>query len=277
MLENSVTQCSGCNSPVDPTTLNNGSFFISIPIAPQIQYILQNPELQSELSYRVDRPSKAEHMISDMYDGDLYKALSAPGDMLSDPNNLSYTFNSDGAPLHKSSTCSIWPIHLHLNELPPNTRFKHVMLAGLWFGPTEPRMHVFLKPFVDQAKVLATKGVSWRKDGNVFISKSVDSKARPTMQNSTQFNGYFGCGFCLYPGTLVNRQVTYPDRDAESMLNDMEEALILQKNVRGIKGPSPLINMPCFDIVWGFVPDYMHAVLLGVARQHAALLLESAD
>ena len=57
----------------------------------------------------------------------------------------------------------------------------------------------------------------------------------------------------------------------------MEEALILQKNVRGIKGPSPLINMPCFDIVWGFVPDYMHAVLLGVSRQHAALLLESAD
>lgn len=164
------------------------------------------------------------------------------------------------------------------------------MLAGLWFGPTEPQMHVFLKPFVDQAKVLATKGVSWRKDGNVFISKvvgvccCVDSKARPTMQNSTQFNGYVGCGFCLYPGTLVNRQVKYtvtdsdyPDRDAESMLNDMEEALILQKSVRGIKGPSPLINMPCFDIVWGFVPDYMHAVLLGVARQHAALLLESAD
>lgn len=103
VLENSVTQCSGCNSPVAPDTLNNGSFFISIPIAPQIQYILQNPELQSKLSYRVDRPSKAENIISDIYDGDLYKALSAPGEMLSDPNNLSYTFNSDGAPLYKSS------------------------------------------------------------------------------------------------------------------------------------------------------------------------------
>ncbi|XP_045913156.1 uncharacterized protein LOC123975596 [Micropterus dolomieu] len=248
VLENSVTQCLGCNSPVEPKTLNNGSFFISVPISLQIQHILQTPELQSQLSYRVNRPGKAENIISDIYDGDLYKVLSEPGEILSDPNNLSYTFNS------------------------------------------EPQMHVFLKPFVDQAKVLATKGVSWRKDGKVVISKvvgvccCVDSKARPAMQNCTQFNGYFGCGFCLHPGTLVNGQVKYtitetdyPDRDAESMLNDMEEAVILQKNVRGVKGPSPSINMPCFDIVWGFVPDYMHAVLLGVARQHAALLLQSTD
>lgn len=58
-------------------------------------------------------------------------------------------------------------------------------------------MHVFLKPFVDQdqAKVLAIKGVSRRKDGKVVFSKvlavcyCVASKARPAMQNCTQFNG----------------------------------------------------------------------------------------
>ncbi|XP_041834084.1 uncharacterized protein LOC121635090 [Melanotaenia boesemani] len=290
VLARAITVCSACNSPVDPTTLNNGAFFISVPIAPQIQNILHTPELQTKLSYRVDRPAKAGNIISDIYDGDLYKVLSAPGEILSDPNNLSYTFNSDGSPLYKSSRFSIWPIHLHLNELPPNIRFKHVILAGLWFGSTEPQMHVFLKPFVDQAKALATKAVSWKKDEGVVISKvvglccCVDSKARPAMQNCTQFNGHFGCGFCLHPGTLVNRQVKYPitesdypDRDAESMLKDMEEALNLKKNVRGVKGPSPLINMPFFDIVWGFAPDYMHAVLLGVARQHAMLLLESVD
>lgn len=65
----------------------------------------------------------------------------------------------------------------------------------------------------------------------------------------------------------------YPDRDTENMLNDVEQALIIHKNVRGVKGPSPLINMPCFDIVSG----YMYAILLGVARQHATLLLESTD
>lgn len=112
----------------------------------------------------------------------------------------------------------------------------------------------------------------------------VDSRARPAMQNTTQFNGYFGCGFCLHPGTLVNKQVKYtvtateyPEREAKEMLADMEQAVALKRNVSGVKGPSPLINMPCFDIVWGFVPDYMHAVLLGVIRQLTELLLSNSD
>ncbi|KAG0434329.1 hypothetical protein HPB47_019180 [Ixodes persulcatus] len=37
--------------------------------------------------------------------------------------------------------------------------------------------------------------------------------------------------------------------------------------VNGVKGPSPLINVLGFDIVWSFRPDYMHCVLLGVVRQ----------
>lgn len=109
-------------------------------------------------------------------------------------------------------------------------------------------------------------------------------KARPAMQNTTQFNGYFGCGFCLHPGNLVERQIKYTvsdieysDRDAEGMLGDMELALVEQKSVRGVKGPSPLINMSHFDIVWGFVPDYMHAVLLGVIRQLTELMLEGTN
>lgn len=104
------------------------------------------------------------------------------------------------------------------------------------------------------------------------------------MRNTTQFNGYFGCGFCLRPGTLIDRQVKYTvsateyaDREAKGMLADMELALAQNASIRGVKGPSPLINMPYFDIVWGFVPDYMHAVLLGVIRQLTERLLNSSD
>uniref|UniRef100_A0A1A8BXJ7 Uncharacterized protein n=1 Tax=Nothobranchius kadleci TaxID=1051664 RepID=A0A1A8BXJ7_NOTKA len=164
------------------------------------------------------------------------------------------------------------------------------MLAGLWFGAQEPVMPIFLKLFVDQAKTLASNGVSWRKCGALVNSKivglccCVDSKARPAMQNTTQFNGYFGCGFCLHPGTLVEKQVKYtvtateyPEREANKMISDMEQAVEQHRSVRGVKGPSPLINMPYFDIVWGFVPDYMHAVLLGVIRQLTELLLSGSD
>lgn len=290
MIKQKITHCAGCKENVDASTLNDGCFFINISIASQIKSILETPDLQSKLQYKTDRPPQADNIISDIYDGEMYKKLSVPGQILSDVNNLSYTFNSDGSPLYKSSKFSIWPIHVHLNELPPKLRFHHVMLAGLWFGPTEPVMHMFLKPFVEQAKSLVSEGVSWKRDGEACISKvvgiccSVDSKARPTMRNTTQFNGYYGCGFCLYPGTLVDKQVkypitpvNYPDRDAESMERDMEEALIVRKSVRGVKGPSPLINMSFFDIVWGFTPDYMHCVLLGVTRQLATRLLQDSE
>ncbi|XP_049268585.1 uncharacterized protein LOC125757225 [Rhipicephalus sanguineus] len=51
------------------------------------------------------------------------------------------------------------------------------------------------------------------------------------------------------------------------MVADMQTAADLERSIRGVKGPSPLINVPGFDIVWSFRPDYMHTVLLGVVRQ----------
>ncbi|CAN8017040.1 unnamed protein product [Ixodes persulcatus] len=51
------------------------------------------------------------------------------------------------------------------------------------------------------------------------------------------------------------------------MLADMTTAALTKRTVHGVKGPSPLVNIPGFDIVWSFRPDYMHCALLGVARQ----------
>ena len=35
----------------------------------------------------------------------------------SDPHNLSFTFNTDGAPLFKSSNVSVWPIYLVIKRI----------------------------------------------------------------------------------------------------------------------------------------------------------------
>ncbi|XP_075531803.1 uncharacterized protein LOC142564620 [Dermacentor variabilis] len=64
-----------------------------------------------------------------------------------------------------------------------------------------------------------------------------------------------------------------PYRTKEGMTEDMAEAHRSGVNARGVKGPSPLINLLGFDIVWGFSPDYMHCVLLGVTRQFMELWL----
>jgi hypothetical protein len=45
--------------------------------------------------------------------------------------------------------------------------------------------------------------------------------------------------------------------------------------VQGVKGPSRLMELPKFDMVEGFIVDYMHCVDLGVMRQLASLWFDS--
>ncbi|XP_049527088.1 uncharacterized protein LOC119459693 [Dermacentor silvarum] len=57
------------------------------------------------------------------------------------------------------------------------------------------------------------------------------------------------------------------------MVKHMKKAALLCTAVKGVKGPTPLMNLPNFNLVWGFTPDYMHCVLLGVTRQITELYL----
>lgn len=114
-IDKNIAQCAICSAPIEISSLNSASFFINIPVAPQIQTMLENPQIQNSMSYRHQRPQN-EHIISDIYDGEKYQNLSKPGGILSDPNN----FNSDGSPVYKSSKCSIWFHTLHSIQLPLN-------------------------------------------------------------------------------------------------------------------------------------------------------------
>lgn len=86
-----------------------------------------------------------------------------------------------------------------------------------------------------------------------------DAPARSSMQNRIRFNGYSGCGLCYYPGKNVEGTVKYPvdvcdhtDRTDQDMHQDMTQAFNEQRSVRGVKDPSPLINLSHFKICWGF-------------------------
>lgn len=73
-------------------------------------------------------------------------------DPLNDPVqlNLSLTWSADGISIFKSSPFHILPIQITINKLSPDMRSKHVLLAGLWFGASKPKMNYFLQPFVDE-------------------------------------------------------------------------------------------------------------------------------
>lgn len=105
---------------------------------------------------------------------------------------LTYNFCLDGMAMYKNSKGSVWPIFVTINELPIEYRNNHVMLAGLWFNKKEPVFDVFLKPFAEQASLLATNGINvWvrGKSLNVKVLPAcccADSVERPCLQNSTQ-------------------------------------------------------------------------------------------
>lgn len=84
------------------------------------------------------------NVVKDIYDGKLYKAFLQSLDPETRHKYLTVTFNTDGGPLFESSTYSIWPLFLEVNELPFHIRTKDLIVAALWFGRNKPNMNVFL-------------------------------------------------------------------------------------------------------------------------------------
>lgn len=92
----------------------------------QLKDVLENQGMH-DLCFRAD---DSRHVISDICDGTLYQTLKSN----SEEDFLSLTFNCDGVPVFQSSKISIWPILCCVNEIPPESRDKRVLLCALWFG-----------------------------------------------------------------------------------------------------------------------------------------------
>jgi hypothetical protein len=290
--------CVTCSEESMATNESDIKFFVSISMEDQLKIMLENPNNQKRLSENLKKRSGSPSgTVKDIYDGKSYKKLFSEGS-LSSENNISVTFNIDGAPVFKSSKSSIWPIQFICNELPPEDRFEpnNVMLAGLWFGDKDPKMDIFLIPFIKEALELSENGFEWTKESGVKVRSkvlvtncSVDSVAKPLIQGVKQFNGYYGCGYCLHPGVGVGgtnqvRYVISPDfpdgydyRSDRSLKSDAEESVRTGKSINGVRTISPLSVLPDFDLVFGFTIDYMHACLLGVTRMLSNLWFDSSN
>ncbi|XP_024872804.1 uncharacterized protein LOC112455238 [Temnothorax curvispinosus] len=179
-----------------------------------------------------------------------------------------------------------------INELPPHIRTKYIIPAGLWVDKSQPNMNVFGDIFVRQANELSTVGISWNYKGKDVTSKffpllsSVDSVARCKMLNMKQFNGSFGCTYCLHPTEQINNVAKYPisanipvlrsDYDIkELMKKSVTLGTVTDEDTFGIKGPSFLMNLKYFDLADSLPPDYMHSVLIGAIRQITETILTS--
>jgi hypothetical protein len=116
-----------------------------------------------------------------------------------------------------------------------------------------------------------------------LMSVVCDAPARCLVQDFVQFNGYFGCPTCYSKGSSVptsatGRTTAYPyDTDSSTGHGPLrthgetvEIAMSAERSGctdRGVKGFSPLLAIPKFDIIRGVTVDYMHCVLLGVTKK----------
>ncbi|CAN7946072.1 unnamed protein product, partial [Ixodes hexagonus] len=172
-----------------------------------------------------------------------------------------------------SNKSSLWSVQCVINELAVRTRWSNVLLGGLWFGAGHPDMVMFLNQFVEINRIGT---IAWESDEHLMESKvqvicsCVDAPARAAVLNMKQYNGYYGCTWCLQKGTYLNGKSLlsrYIERTPDSSRRDIEAALQQGEPSHGVKGPTPLMNAPGLNLVWGVNPDYLHCVLEGVTKQ----------
>ncbi|XP_072170541.1 uncharacterized protein [Diadema setosum] len=269
-------------------SVKNGSFLLYIPLQSQLLDLFSNRDIARS---RIMKRTERKDTLDDIFDGAAMQRLLAEGKV--GPDDFTLLWNCDGVPVFKSSGYSIWPIQVVVNELPPDVRHKHVLFCGLWFGPKKPDMNTLLTPLISEAEQLA-QGFDWvdPNSNNVvhsrafFLVAACDSVARPALRNCKQFNGQFGCDWCLHPGEVVEkgrgtvRCYPYIDPEPQARTQNQWEGDVPNASpenpIRGVKGPSLLLFLPLFNIITGFVADYMHCALLGVTRQFVRLWHDSA-
>ncbi|KAL1483618.1 hypothetical protein MTO96_033073 [Rhipicephalus appendiculatus] len=97
------------------------------------------------------------------------------------------------------------------------------------------------------------------------------------------FNGYFGCTWCLNPGEYREGSLRYTVvspiemRTSDRVKKEMRLASQFKDTINGLKGPSALTNLKGLDLVNGYSVEYMHCVLLGVAKQITETILATSN
>lgn len=271
---------------------NKISYFIKLNIIAQLRKILGRPGNYESLQQRFTRRKISIDNIEDIYDGQLYQEEVRSG-FLSNCNNISFLWNSDGVPVFKSKKFSIWSFYLVINEFPYKIRNKreNVILAGLWFGHDKPDPNCFLYSYIEDFRNIYT-GFNVQmpqREESVYIRGKLllgtcDLPAKSTFMKIKSFNGKYGCPACEFTGETIHfsdgsRKFCYRytehfnKRTIENINNHAREALRTGEAIYGVKGSTALrLIMPNF--VRGMGIDLMH-LLSGIVKKLMTLHFDS--
>lgn len=232
-----------------------------------------------DLKYPLTLRQCGDGRLNDIWSGKVLQSETKPGRFFAYSEHLALSLSTDGVPLFKSSTVSLWPVYLIVNNLPPRIRMnsENVILCAMWCGPGKPPVHCLLKPIMEMMKTLSTIGITLQTPDGIRTIRAklllgvFDMPAKAIVLNAKQFNGEYGCSTCFHPGLrLPNGSRIYlpnasiEQRTNETMIRDAQEAEENGCPEFGVKGSSVL--SATIDLVKGVPVDYMHAVLEGITR-----------
>ena len=272
-LLNSVTpktECENCK------VKNKHDIFIEYNLKQLIKDTYEVRDLKKliiEHSYRDE--SIDENTICDFTSAREYKKLKET--TMKNPYDVCLIWNTDGAPVSKSSNGQIWPIQVKILNIPPEKRRDYQFLTGLYYSnKAKPVMNSFLKPFTDTLKDLYLDGIEWfdksenKMERRIVIAPitTLECPAGATVQHLMQFNGAYGCTLCEHPGmscaTGKGHDRVYPILRTDPPLRSNESILAQarivindgREHLRGVKGVSITATIPFFNCATSFVPDY---------------------
>ena len=172
----------------------------------------------------------------------------------------------------------LWPIQFCISNLPPHLRgnVQNLIVAGLWLGCVKPNLNSILQLVLNKLKYHKENGINIQtKDGAkivraMLIQGIFDFIAKAMALNHVQFNGYYGCPYCMDRGTYCNhRTIWLPSDEHEqrtlaNLVEFVRQAESTHKSVYGIKGRSILSEH--MNIILSVVIDYLHSILEGITK-----------
>jgi hypothetical protein len=262
--------CDVCDILYDSSVLvRRRSFYSYLSMEHQLRKILEDGKF-----HKLVKQQREDEDSNTVVNCRRYQNMLAQGTL--NRQDFTLLLNTDGVQATISSKLSLWPVQICILELPLQHRHKYLTLPLVWLSKKKPKLNEILIPLIKELKKLSEHGLATDLGKFKFhsIICPVDSQARMMMTNMTQYNGAHPCVWCMIEGEMKPKGagharffVQHLDeerRSTRSMLHHARLALENEVAIFGVKGYSIMGELPSFDLVWGYNPEYLHNVCLGV-------------
>lgn len=177
---------------------NKACYSLFVPIEPQITYYENH---LNDSSAQI-----GDNEIGDVCSGAAYKSYQEQG--IIDDKTITIQWNIDAAQAHEKSEFKFTLCMGIVNEAQYKVRRSNIILFGIHYHNSKLRHEQLVIPCIKMLNQLKDTGVI--VDGVKWTVRllivTVDTIERCNLRDTTQFNGLFGCDFCLIEGNCLNKQ-----------------------------------------------------------------------